>query len=74
MEFEVLTGSFNCQNCAVEHFDITNNCTLERILFQVLVGAPFSVRGIKVSGRILTGEPRDIMLTKGRRIVDGGAE
>ena len=49
MEFEVLTGSFNCQNCAVEHFDITNNCTLERILFQVLVGAPFSVHAFSLS-------------------------
>lgn len=49
MEFEVLTGSFNCQNCAVEHFDITNNCTLERILFQVLVRAPFSVHAFSLS-------------------------
>ena len=80
-----LQDHLNCQNCAVEHFDITNNCTLERILFQVLWSAIQRARffsfyakkyrgGIKVSGRILTGEPRDIMLTKGRRIVDGGAE
>ena len=31
------------------HFDITNNCTLERILFQVLVGAPFSVHAFSLS-------------------------